>query len=44
MEGGGGVRKVTANEGKSSEYYRVLGGIKYIFFCDTTDLRRQISD
>ena len=32
MEGGGGVRKVTAKEGKSSEYYRVLGGIKYIFF------------
>lgn len=28
---GGGVRKVTANEGRSTEYYRVLEGIKYIF-------------
>ena len=42
---GGGIRKVTANEGMSSEYYRVLGGIKLVyFFCDTTDLRRQITD
>ena len=28
---GGGVRKVTVNEGRSTEYYRVLEGIKYIF-------------